>query len=170
LGLSERGLELIDPNRDGSLSDEEFSQALRWLAVRQEGRLLATWRTVGPAWFELSDANADGRAVATELRELQLQLVNLDRDGDHLLTPFELPLLAALEIRRSDSRLSQLVPSGEGRAAADAADPGDWFAAMDSNGDGAVSYSEFLGTREQFDKFDADQDGFVLRREVYAAP
>lgn len=170
LGLSETGLDLIDSNRDGALSDEEFSRGMRWLAVRQEGRLLATWRVAGPAWFELSDANGDGRVTAPELRDLRARLAIYDRDGDGSITPFELPLLAALEVRRSDSRLSGLVPAGEGRPSTDVADPGDWFAAMDSNGDGAVSYAEFLGTREQFEKFDTDKDGFMLRREVYAAP
>ena len=37
---------------------------------------------------------------------------------------------------------------------------------MDRNGDGDVSRSEFLGTREEFDAIDADRDGLVSLDEA----
>jgi hypothetical protein len=40
---------------------------------------------------------------------------------------------------------------------------------MDRNHDGDVSRREFLGTREQFDRLDRDQDGLLGPDEAEAA-
>src|SRR5262249_5421052 len=36
-----------------------------------------------------------------------------------------------------------------------------WFRKMDKNGDGDVSFTEFLGTREEFNRIDTDGDGLI---------
>jgi hypothetical protein len=41
-----------------------------------------------------------------------------------------------------------------------------WFRKMDVNGDGDVSPAEFLGTREDFDRIDADRDGLIGPEEA----
>jgi hypothetical protein len=40
---------------------------------------------------------------------------------------------------------------------------------MDRNGDGDVSWKEFLGTREQFRRLDRDGDGLISAEEAEAA-
>jgi Ca2+-binding EF-hand superfamily protein len=44
-----------------------------------------------------------------------------------------------------------------------------WLSAMDRNGDGEISRREFLGTPEQFARFDANDDGYLESAEATAA-
>ena len=44
-----------------------------------------------------------------------------------------------------------------------------WFTLMDTSGDGVISAREFLGEQEQFEKLDANKDGFLDALEVKAA-
>ncbi len=44
-----------------------------------------------------------------------------------------------------------------------------WFRKMDRNGDGDVSRSEFLGTKEQFHRIDGDGDGLIDAAEAERA-
>lgn len=45
----------------------------------------------------------------------------------------------------------------------------DWFRTMDKNDDGKLTRIEFIGTDEQFERVDADKDGFISPREASAA-
>jgi hypothetical protein len=42
----------------------------------------------------------------------------------------------------------------------------DWFRKMDVTGDGDVSFQEFLGTRADFNRIDADGDGLIDPQEA----
>ena len=57
------------------------------------------------------------------------------------------------------------IPRATSAASADAPD---WFKAGDFNGDGDVSRREFLGTDEQFQRLDQDDDGFIHVDEATA--
>jgi hypothetical protein len=41
-----------------------------------------------------------------------------------------------------------------------------WFQRMDRNGDGDLSWDEFLGPREVFHQIDSDHDGLIDQREA----
>jgi Ca2+-binding EF-hand superfamily protein len=43
-----------------------------------------------------------------------------------------------------------------------------WFGRADFNGDGDISRREFLGSLEQFDRLDADQNGYIDAEEAAA--
>ena len=43
-----------------------------------------------------------------------------------------------------------------------------WFTKMDRNGDGDVSRGEFLGSKDDFDKLDANKDGLIGLDEAQA--
>ena len=54
-------------------------------------------------------------------------------------------------------------------ARAPAKDVPRWFTLMDTSGDGVISRREFLGEQEQFEKLDANKDGFLEAAEVKVA-
>ncbi|MBI1301249.1 MAG: hypothetical protein GC137_06270 [Alphaproteobacteria bacterium] len=55
-------------------------------------------------------------------------------------------------------------------AFADHHEGGDWFAKLDSDGNGSISKTEFLDHKGQkFDKMDADGNGEVSKEEMMAA-
>ncbi len=116
------------------------------------------------------DPNDDGRFTVRELRRLNDRLSEFDANKDGELTPdetrstirvcFGLGPLAHLEL-------------GSIRNAANAeatpTEPGpDWFVRMDGNKDGDLTREEFLGTDEQFSKYDRDSDDLLSAVEANA--
>jgi Ca2+-binding EF-hand superfamily protein len=90
----------------------------------------------------------------------------LDKDRSQSLAPNELPLIVRLSIDRSDTRMEGLVNVLPTESQSQTL-PEDWFAAMDLNGDSAVSTDEFLGDRSDFESLDVDGDGVIRRRDLY---
>jgi hypothetical protein len=45
----------------------------------------------------------------------------------------------------------------------------EWFRAWDRNGDGDLSFDEFLGSVQKFDELDADNDDLIDHREAESA-
>ncbi len=166
--LGDTAFNLLDSDGDQQLSDAEFARLWRWFTARQGARTVARWTVASHPWFQLGDTDGDGRLRELEVSRMQNVLQRLDRDADGQLTPYELPLLVTLELTRTDPRLAIFQRSGEAAVQENAAD--DWFSAMDSNGDGVLSRHEFLGTKSDFERLDADKDGFVAPGEVYLAP
>lgn len=167
LQLAENAFELVDLDADEQLSDEEFERVWGWLTARQATRLQARWMVASAPWFQLLDSDGDNRLTALELKQCGPSLASLDASGDQRLTPNELPLVAILELKRADSRLD-LGPLAAGAGASDVpVVDQDWFSAMDTNRDGVIGKSEFLGSYDDFSGLDADNDGFIGRQEVY---
>jgi Ca2+-binding EF-hand superfamily protein len=168
LELQESGFDLLDSDGDQQLSDDEFAQAWNWLTVRQGNRISAEWLLSASPWFQLSDIDGDQRISVREREQIAVTMGALDRDGDGVNTPNELPLVVTLRLRRSDSRLAP--PEGITQANLAAGDlqqtDEDWFSAMDTNRDGSLGRGEFLGDRESFNLFDTDGDGWIDRAEA----
>jgi Ca2+-binding EF-hand superfamily protein len=103
--------------------------------------------------YEILDTNGDSRLSPRELRAAtgRLQLLG----GDVALS--EIPTPARLAFRLAASNAGPSQEDGNGKASAGPA----WFPLMDTNGDGDLSPSEFLGRREQFRALDADGDGLI---------
>jgi hypothetical protein len=125
------------------------------------------------AWFRLADTDADGRVTEIELQKFCTFVGGLDRDNDGVVSPIEIPstilqrpLAIRLEIARTDGRLAIPPPANTEMPAVETG----WFAACDSNGDGFISNSEFLGSNEDFSAYDADNDGFISSTEAYKSP
>jgi Ca2+-binding EF-hand superfamily protein len=111
--------------------------------------------------FGWLDSNHDGRLTLREMLGAGERLVQLDQDGDHVVTAAEIPdNLACIISRgiRSQDTTPFGPPTGPRIANSDA--PA-WLAAMDQNSDGEISPREFLGTSEQFSLMDLNADGFL---------
>lgn len=126
---------------------------------------MVRWMTAARPWFQIVDVDGDQRLTGKELNDIGNVLRQLDDDLDLVLTPNELPLLVRMELRRTDNRLN-LGNLGIPDSNSDEPDM-DWFSAMDTNRDGFIAGSEFLGETEDFATLDEDKDGFLARSEVY---
>lgn len=165
LQLSAGAFDLLDSDGDDSLSDEEFSQVWNWLVSRQLSRLQANWSVASESWFQLLDQDLNARLGDWELSQLSQIAQRLDVDQDGQVDQQEMPLTITLRVIRADNRLS--VPQSLlTNLALEGSPVSDWFSAMDTNGDAAISPGEFLGSPSQFRDMDRDGNGFISRSEM----
>ncbi len=162
LQLSENAFEVLDANQDSKLSDEEFDRVWFWLSAIRGNRVLARWMLADTPWFQVADADADGRLTELELKKFATDLPAIDRDQDKLLTPVEMPTAVRLEIARTDSRLALNAPTISPPSTVESG----WFASSDTNSDGSLSSAEFLGSEDDFKAYDLDKDGLISQEEA----
>ena len=163
LQLSENAFEVLDPDRDGQLNDEEFDRVWMWLSAIRGSRVIARWMIPEIPWFQFADADADGRLTVMEMNKFASSLPAMDQDKDRMLAPVEMPTAIRLEIVRTDSRLALSVPQNTEMPALESG----WFAASDTNSDGTISPAEFLGSDDDFKAYDSDLDGFISQQEAF---
>jgi Ca2+-binding EF-hand superfamily protein len=159
----------VDRDGDRKISLEECLAATnRFTSYTTLVSSVQVARSTDPLFANL-DADHDGRLTIRELRASGKQLSQLDRDGDGMVTPDEVPSRLSLTwslgaVPRFDQAPRMLNP-----ATAPRSDLPGWMQAMDRNGDGELSPREFLGTRAQFQRLDVDGDGLVSADEARAA-
>jgi Ca2+-binding EF-hand superfamily protein len=117
------------------------------------------------ALFEVLDSNADGRLGEREISQCSQRLAERDNNGDRQLAGDEFPysmVVAFLRGEAANERSFYVPPSAAVLATkSDKAPAASWFTHADLNGDGDVSRREFLGSGEQFDRIDANKDGYI---------
>ncbi|HTU22662.1 MAG TPA: EF-hand domain-containing protein [Gemmataceae bacterium] len=165
-------LRLADRNGDNRLSHKELAD---YLAMQGKFLFRTSYLTVldrGASLFELFDLDHDGRLSPRELRSAWKRLSVWDRDKSGRITRRQVPRQLQLVLSYGQSRAS-LPVRGPGFAEVpmlrDRSRGPLWFRKMDRNADGDVSQSEFLGTREQFRRIDADGDGLIDATEAERA-
>jgi hypothetical protein len=120
------------------------------------------------------DRDQDGRLTQRERQALAEFVRGLDRNHDGQTSSEEIPIPIRFAVTHGP-QVHQLLATAKpaarmpaaGRPATVAAP--DWFIAADTNGDGDWSSNEFIGTPEQFRKFDKDGDGLLSPAEAIAA-
>jgi Ca2+-binding EF-hand superfamily protein len=161
-------LELVpyaDRDGDGQLTLSELEKYLRLVELGMRAQVWVTAADRGRNPFHFLDRDGDGRLDARE----QLRMIDLAGDAADLA---ELPVqfdlsfggpsvstwggVALPKVKRQRAKAPPLVGPA-------------WFRAMDRNGDGFVSRTEFLGPPELFRKLDTDGDGVISPAEAMAA-
>lgn len=122
----------------------------------------------GNGFFQMLDSNADGRISIRELRQCEKTLLGVAA-GEPEINPSRLTASYRIEIKRGGVSLFGRVdrPSAETPAALLAPPSGPiWFQRMDRNGDGDLTWDEFLGPRDIFHKLDVDRDDLIDKTEA----
>jgi Ca2+-binding EF-hand superfamily protein len=163
----------------GNLAERlEASDAIELWKQRarlQGARLLVEAEELPPGVWAMLDANADGQLTLRELSRAPALLDTLPQEQGKL-SRASFPRTYRLTLGQGTAgNMAPDVPPatgtrqpGESPQARDKQRPGPaWFTAMDRNGDGDLSWREFLGTPEQFRQVDRDGDGLISAEEAW---
>jgi Ca2+-binding EF-hand superfamily protein len=169
----ERGLfELMDMDGDDKVFADEMKQYVQSRAEPAATTCRVNVYDTGYGFFMALDANADGRVSVREMRHAPSALYQLDRDGQEGVGEKEPVRHFHMEFVRGSYQLfgpsEQLVAQSPAFQQRRPSGP-IWFQRMDRNNDGDLTWNEFLGPREVFQKLDTDHDGLIDPQEAAKA-
>jgi Ca2+-binding EF-hand superfamily protein len=168
----------LDKDNDGKLFIEEIVAGVLPVVELMTQEIHLTLTDRGRDLFRILDSNADSRLSKRELWAMPHRAALWDKDNDGQVGLADVPQQYRLVAGRGDfnilSRISGVVaPSPFGMPAprsipVPTAGPM-WFQKMDRNADGDVSFKEFLGTLDEFEKLDRDGDSLISPQEAAGA-
>lgn len=164
-------LPFADRDGDGKLTPKEVEVFLNLVERGSRCQMTLTVGDPGPDLFALLDADRDGKIDRREASRAAEQLlgnrttVRREDLARHVSLTLEAgPAERAFgPIRFATPKRS--VPSVTPKQPIGPA----WYRAMDRNGDGLLTPKEFLGSPDQFAKWDTDRDGLLSASEAEAA-
>ena len=150
----------VDANGDGKVYAQEVELMLEQRGLARRNRVVVIADDQEDVLVSVLDVNCDGRIDGSEVAQAPTHLSLLDFDEDGQIQLHELPSSMMLGVVRGADRpnAALAVPMvSVGRS--ESTPP--WFGGMDRNGDGAIRWREFLGTRDQFQRLDRDGNSMV---------
>jgi len=157
--------DVADIDNDGKLTLKEFNAYFDLQASGANSFCILTMSEFGRGLFELLDVNNDSHLSIRELRSAWTRLAPWAKSGDGIARN-EVPRQFRLMV--SQGRANNPGRFNIGARTISKKGPL-WFQRMDRNGDGDVSFREFLGSREEFDQIDTDHDGLISLEEAQRA-
>jgi Ca2+-binding EF-hand superfamily protein len=162
--------DMMDRDLDGKLSRAEFDAfgALQSSFTRLPLSLVYSAQT--PSLFQFLDTNGDGRLSVREVRHAWPRLIALEPSGNKFVTRDALRPQGALRFGRAAEVVSSNPATMYTQPPTRVSGRGPlWFRKFDRNGDAELSRGEFPGPAAEFDRMDADHDGYVTVAEAEAA-
>lgn len=164
--------DLMDRDADGKLTRKEFNAYAAIQSSFSGLPLLVQYGANTPSLFAVLDQNSDNRLSLRELRDAWSVLSKLESPGRDAITRSAIQPQGTIDFGKlvmleGTATVAGFSPSGP-RTAPRTSGP-IWFARMDRNSDEELSRSEFLGSREDFDKIDSDRDDRISLQEALAA-
>lgn len=171
LELGQVELSAVDIDVNGTVERPELKEFLERLSFGLRTQMVLTVNSEGKSLFTLVDRQVDRRLTRGELRSMALHLADVDRNTDGTIDSSELSGRYRLEVSMG---IPPLFLQDMPRVGRDALAPvireqtggPAWFRKTDRNRDGDLSWSEFLGTQQQFLSIDADKDGLISLTEA----
>jgi len=161
----------MDRDEDDRVFAEEMMNYVKEYTEPASTTCQVTLLDTGNGFFQLLDRNADGRISIRELRQTEQSLLAV-ADKQEQINPSRLQKSYRIEFQRGGIGLFGRVdrPSAETPAALLKPPSGPmWFQRMDRNGDGDLTWDEFLGPRDVFHEIDEDRDGLIDENEAKKA-
>ncbi len=157
----------MDRDGDDRVFAEEMMTYVKEYTEPASTSCQVTLLDTGNGFFQILDANADGRISIRELRKCEDYLLSVAKDEE--INPSRLTKSYRIEIKRGGVSLFGRVdrPTVETPEALLKPPSGPmWFQRMDRNGDGDLTWDEFLGPRDVFATIDADGDDLIDEAEA----
>jgi Ca2+-binding EF-hand superfamily protein len=162
--------EAVDADEDGKAYAGEIAAYLSQQQAALRAQIHAKASDREDALFAVLDADRDERLDPRELEAVSERLAALDRDGDGLVSPEDIPEAMVIGLARGSlENIDALFTPPPVIARGPAENAPRWFTTMDANSDGAISHREFLGSAEKFAELDADGNGLLELGEASAA-
>lgn len=181
LGIAGATFAMLDKNDDGMIFIEEVIQFVNRQADASQSRTIMKVTTTGKPLFDLLDANRDARLSERELAQAFRRLTKkdadnppCDADADGRITATEIDGQYRVTFEMGKPSLfANMQPIQRGMQAGGPSEAGLsgplWFRKMDKNRDRDVSRKEFLGSNQDFEKLDANDDGLIDEQEAQRA-
>jgi Ca2+-binding EF-hand superfamily protein len=161
----------MDKDEDDRVFAEEMLDYVKDYTEPASTCCQVTLLDTGNGFFQMLDQNSDGRVSIRELRSCEQHLIQAAGD-EPAINPSRLTKSYRIEIQRGGSSLFSRVdrPSIDTPAALLKPPSGPiWFQRMDRNGDGDLTWDEFLGPRDVFHELDRDGDDLIDQSEAEKA-
>ncbi len=183
LGIPGATFATLDKNGDGMLYVKEVTEFVNRLADASQSSTIMSVTTTGKPLFDLLDVYRDARLTPRELSNAFKRLTTqdgatqlaIDADADGRITATEIDGQYRVTFEMGKPDLFDNMPTqmeramgGGVRNEASLSGPV-WFQKMDKNRDDDVSQKEFLGSKKDFKKLDANNDGLIDEQEATRA-
>jgi len=169
----QRGLfDMMDTDRDGKIFGPEMKEFVSVAGIPVASTCRLNVYDTGFGFFQILDTNSDGRLSAREMKDVGKSLSAMDRDGVPGLAPTEPTRNYRVEFTRGSFVLfgkiepRSMTVTASPIYASRASQGPVWYQRMDRNNDGDLTWEEFLGSRRDFDRIDADKDGLIDLQEA----
>ncbi|MFN0020960.1 MAG: hypothetical protein ACKVP0_22090 [Pirellulaceae bacterium] len=159
--------EAVDSDENGKVYPGEVVAYLSQQQAALRSQIHAKAEDREDAFFLAIDENGDERLDGREIENAPARLKLFDKNGDGEIVGDEIPPAMVIGFARGSLQNVDalfVIPSLMARAPAKEVPR--WFTLMDTSGDGVISRREFLGEQVQFEKLDANKDGFLDGAEV----
>jgi Ca2+-binding EF-hand superfamily protein len=170
---TEKLFDALDADGDGKIFGEEME---KYVTVRAEpfaSTAKVNLYDTGRGFFEALDTNGDGRISMREMKAAARSLQNLARRNTDKLSPEDPARNFHIEFTRGSFTLfkQQADLAAAPTTSFEQREPigPTWFQRMDRNSDGDLTWNEFLGPREVFNRIDKDGDGLIDPQEAFEA-
>ncbi len=164
---------LADREGNGKLTEKALTDFLDLMLSLHGSQARLTFADNGQSLFEILDTNRDGQLSVRELRNGWKRLEEFDRGQKGGVLRAEIPRQWQLLVSQGAPFQNQNAVAGAnfGVSVVQSVPTRGplWFRKMDVNNDGDVSEREFLGSRADFQKIDADGDGLIGVEEAEKA-